>query len=73
MFLTLDTLFLAGATDDTMEELWQWSINNVTINHASTAYSYKNWKSTPSFDVTNNCAEKTTAGTWSSATCTTTK
>ena len=61
-----------GATDDIEEEVWHWP-DNSTINFGKTSYGYTNWKTTPSYDVTINCAEKTTAGTWSPATCSTKK
>ena len=64
---------MVGGTDDTQENLWTWFSSNVTITHGKDQYTYKNFKTDPTYDVTNNCLEKTTAGTWSAATCSTTK
>ena len=46
-----------GATDSVSEMTWFWGVDNSTINT-----HYTNWGTAPTYDVTKNCAEKTTAG-----------
>ena len=47
--------------------------DNSSISFNKFDYTYKNWATTPTYDVTKNCMEKSTAGTWKPDTCSTKK
>ena len=47
--------------------------DNRSISFNKFGYTYKNWGTTPTYDVTKNCMEKSTAGTWKPDTCSTKK
>ena len=47
--------------------------DNSSISFNKFGYTYKNWATTPTYDVTKNCMEKSATGTWKPDKCSTKK